>query len=159
MLRGGDEIEALVADKPLAKSGMDPRDRAAFRMAFRSSGLPRGYRHEAASLALLETEPEALEAANDPDLVRHLVASHHGAARPFLPPIDDDDVAVAIRWDGLDLSGSARHGLWHIGSGVGERFWSLVRRCGWYGLAYLEAILRLADHRCSESEAQRGGAQ
>ncbi len=159
MLHGGDEIGALTADRLLAKSGMDPRDRVAFRVAFRASGLPRGYRHEATSLALVEQEPDLLDGASDPDLVRHLIASHHGAARPFLPPVTDDEVKMAVRWEGFDLAASTQHGLWHVTSGVGERFWSLVRRYGWYGLAYVEAILRLADHRRSEHEAQAGGAR
>lgn len=158
MLHGGDESGALTAHRPLAKSGMDTRNRGASQAAFRASGLPRGYRHEATSLALVEQEPGLLDGASDPDLVRHLIASHHGAARPFLPPVADDAVKIAVRWEGFDLAASTQHGLWHVASGVGERFWSLVRRYGWYGLAYLEAILRLADHRRSEHEAQAGGA-
>jgi hypothetical protein len=33
----------------------------------------------------------------------------------------------------------------HIGSGHAERFWQLTRCHGWWGLAYLEALLRMGD--------------
>ena len=50
---------------------------------------------------------------------------------------------------------SANHGLWHLKSGWADTFWKLVREHGYWGLAYLETVLRLADGARS-SEEQRG---
>ena len=49
MLHRGDRWRAAAATAPLAKSGMDPADRAAFRRAQELAGYPAGMRHEALS--------------------------------------------------------------------------------------------------------------
>ena len=93
MLHDGDRLAALAAPEPLAKSGRDGRDPIA-RHAWRLSGLPRRFRHEAVSAllfdALVARSPDRL-ASEDRQLVRHLIVSHHGNARPLLPPMRDAD--------------------------------------------------------------------
>ena len=84
--------------------------------------LPRGWRHEMAS-AVHQKDP----------LVRHLVGSHHGHGRPLLPAAPD-----IYLWRQLD--------------GWAESSNSLQRAYGPWGLAYLEALIRLADWTVSTEE-------
>lgn len=150
-LAGGSEIRGLVlAEHPLAKSAgrLDP-----WRLgeARRRAGYPEGERHELLSVVLVEAWVH--ESAADPALVLHLIESHHGCCRPFAPPVADlAPVPVALELEGRQLEGSSAHGLARLDSGVTERFWQLNERYGWWGLALLEAVLRLADHRVSEEE-------
>jgi CRISPR-associated endonuclease/helicase Cas3 len=90
------------------------------------------------------------------DLFLHLLASHHGHGRPFAPVcLDEAPPAVegkrAETVITLDAAERAAIPPPHrIDSGIPDRFWRLVRRHGWWGLAYLEAILRLSDWYASE---------
>jgi CRISPR-associated endonuclease/helicase Cas3 len=155
MLHRGDEGAFMNAVEPLAKSGMDRRDRRAWEAARELSGYPRGARHECQSVVLALSSESLLRRAHDPDLVLHLIASHHGCCRPFAPAIaDSTPVMVELQHGEFWLKAPSVHGLERLDSGVAERFWTLVRRYGWFGLAFLEAILRLADHRRSEDEQQ-----
>jgi CRISPR-associated endonuclease/helicase Cas3 len=158
MLHDGDELAALLAAEPLAKSGRDAVDPVA-RLAARVSGVPRGFRHEAVSLRVFERladqQPGVLADA-DQELVRHLIASHHGNARPLFPPLTDPHPrpirVVALAKGGhatreVTVEGVVRQIDW---SQPG-RFESLCERYGWWGLALLESILRLADMLASET--------
>lgn len=155
-LVGGDEVRASLLAEPLAKSALAPGRRDLRELAQARAGYPRGYRHELLSLAMIEASEAALVGAHDRELVRHLVASHHGWCRPHAPPLDHpDDFAVALQHDAVPLTGTTRHKLARANSGVAARFWALNERYGWWGLAWLESVLRLADHRASE-ERERG---
>jgi CRISPR-associated endonuclease/helicase Cas3 len=154
-LHGGDEIAAVLSEL-LAKSGM--RSRRERERARKIAGYPKGGRHELLSLAMVDSNSRSL-AANDSDLVRHLIASHHGFCRPFAPAFDEvDDLMVEVDDELVgqllraSTSDAARAS--HLSSGVPARYWAVLRKYGWLGLPYIEAILRLADHRCSEIEEQ-----
>ncbi|WP_437571106.1 type I-G CRISPR-associated helicase/endonuclease Cas3g [Sorangium sp. So ce542] len=156
MLHGGSELRAAVAPEPLAKSALVTADRAARAHALARSGYPRGARHELSSVALLEAKAGArlLREAVDRDLVLHLIASHHGWCRPFAPVVADSEPVELVLDTGSTVvrDVSSDHGLTRLDSGIAERFWRVVERYGWFGLAWIEAILRLADHRRSDEE-------
>jgi len=155
-LVGGSEVAHAMLSAPIAKSALASGSRADREQARRRAGYPQGYRHELLSLRLALDTPALVETANDRDLVLHLVASHHGWCRPFAP-FDDhpDDLEVEVRHGDVVARGSTRHLQARLDSGVAGRFWALVDRYGWWGLAWLEAILRLADHRASEMRTER----
>ena len=88
----------------------------------------------------------------DEELLLHLVGSHHGRCRPFAPVVEDL-APVDVWFNGWRANSD--HRLETAGSGICECFWRLTRRYGWYGLAYLETLVRLADHRQSEAEEDR----
>lgn len=152
MLCGGDEYEAMLVDEPLAKSGMNPADRTAYRVAVQRSGLPQGARHEAWSAALVSKHlAEAADSYSfDPDLVIHLVASHHGHARPWLPLVMDRkprDVGALLTGLATGMVGtkvSVRSST-TVDFDHPARFAQLNQRYGRWGLALLESIVRCAD--------------
>ncbi len=152
ILTGGNEVRLALQREPLAKSSGEARDVASRDRARQRARYPRRYRHELLSVAMIERTPGALEEAHDRDLVLHLVGSHHGWCRPFAPAVDHGPpFDVELDLDGLLLFTNAAHGLARLDSGITDRFFDLVDRYGWWGLAWLEAIVRLADHRASEA--------
>ncbi|MFR9753499.1 type I-U CRISPR-associated helicase/endonuclease Cas3 [Nocardia sp. 004] len=104
-------LGAAPGDLPLAKLAPGA--------TFRRSLVPEGWRHESASLA---RNPEEAH-----PLVRHVIAAHHGWARPLLPPAQGPDQAQP----------------------TADTFAQLNNQYGIWGLAWLETVMRLADHRAS----------
>jgi CRISPR-associated endonuclease/helicase Cas3 len=148
LVRGG----AADADgQPLAKSPDMPRSPEQARAVAEAAGLPEGFRHEMLAAQLAELWAAADLTAEDRDLVFHLIASHHGHARPFAPVCLDEhppELRGQLAGVAITLDAGQRRQLvpaHRLDSGLADRFWRLTRRFGWWGLAYREAILRLAD--------------
>ncbi|MFT4010369.1 MAG: type I-U CRISPR-associated helicase/endonuclease Cas3 [Nocardioidaceae bacterium] len=143
-LRGGADL--LAGDgEPLAKSGIDPSDRAAFRRAHRVAGIPQGFRHEVGSAQAAAQHATTLDIV-DVDLFVHLVAAHHGHSRPLFPPVGDTSEPFVVNWDGRVVELDFGRAIDWAGP---SRFDLLNRRYGRWGLAFLETVVRLADIECS----------
>jgi CRISPR-associated endonuclease/helicase Cas3 len=102
------------------------------------------YRHEFGSLREAEKDDELNSLAPElRDLALHLIAAHHGFARPVIPAVDPDEPPAV----------SASHA-----PNVARRYDRLQRRWGWRGLAWCEALLRAADWAASaRNDALDGG--
>lgn len=107
-----------------ARLGADPNSKALAKQHPHRSEiegvLPRGWRHESASAHRVLGEGAS-------DLLVHLVAAHHGWARPILPAAEGPHQALP----------------------TAERFTKLNTVWGPWGLAWIETLLRLADHQAS----------
>ena len=141
----------------MAKSTTQPSRWETTRAA---SGWPRGGRHEDLSARLVRSWLEQHPDWGDPehrDLLLHLVVSHHGKGRPLVPPVDDDTAArVSAVVDGVSVEAPAD--LARVDWGQPRRFRKLNERFGPWGLALLEAIVRLADWRVSAGGETSQGA-
>ena len=98
--------------------------------------LINGYRHELGSLL------DALSGCNGPvnDLLLHLIASHHAAARPFFE---------TRQYDRQNLRTCAEATV-----EIARRYARLQKQYGPWGLAYLEAVFKCADGIVSASEGE-----
>ncbi len=96
-----------------------------------------GYRHEFGSLVEAMNDQEIL-AHPYCDLILHLIASHHGYARPHFPS-----------------KGFDRNQPKAVNQRIAEetmlRFVRLQREFGWWQLAYLEALVKSADALASRN--------
>ena len=146
-----DEAEALVTAARLHDDGKAAerwqnamnasRDEGRPYAKTRGGGNPRlleGYRHEFGSLL----KAEGLDLPNDTrDLILHLIAAHHGYARPLISPAGCEDGPPSA------LESKAGN--------AALRFARLQKRYGPWGLAWREAILRAADQSASREWSKR----
>lgn len=102
------------------------------------------YRHELGSV-LDATDQPALSGMTEEqrDVTLHLIAAHHGRARPHFPAQELFD--PESRRD-VDLGAE--------GIRIAARFGRLQKRFGRWGLAYLESIVRAADYAASANPSE-----
>jgi CRISPR-associated endonuclease/helicase Cas3 len=89
LLHGGDESAASVG-APLAKSAELPERKRRRSEIRENARLPNGFRHEFLSMQLAEHFGLAPRDEESRQLALHLIASHHGYARPFAPLVPDE---------------------------------------------------------------------
>jgi len=100
------------------------------------------YRHEFGSLTDVSSQPRFQALARDvQELVLHLIAAHHGRARPHFPV----EEAFDPKTDDRSAERLARE--------VPGRFARLQRKYGRWALAYLESLVRAADALASQAGA------
>ena len=141
--------------KPIAKSTFGTSNPVVNRIARRLSGYPRRWRHEIASVAVLEDalasgriaiEGISLDALDRP-LALDAGAGHHGCGYPLPPVPGEGALPRSFHIDAAGVAGSARG---DGQDGWGDGAW-LVRsldvraRYGAWGVTYLEGLLILAD--------------
>lgn len=104
----------------------------------KGSHMAETYRHEFGSL--LDVEQENL--GEHRDLILHLIAAHHGRARPNFPAVEVFDPE------------RPQADAYRIACEVPRRFARLQRQYGRWGLAYLESLLRAGDWTASSEPSQ-----
>jgi CRISPR-associated endonuclease/helicase Cas3 len=121
-----------------------PRDAARFGLAIPlaktrgpiDQAILGGYRHEFGSLSYVKESAEFKALPVDfRELVLHLVAAHHGQARPVIETRGCEDGPPSL--------------LEERALAVALRFTRLQKRWGPWGLAWWEALLRAADQQAS----------
>lgn len=151
---------SAAADAVLAKSGTSgrlsiPEDR-------------KGFRHELVSALVLDAHPQVAAGGGcDPDLVTYLVAAHHGRTRLSIRSLDGEPegqmqgVREGDHVDRVELGGgvvapattidltAASLGGSHPGRSWAARAERLLAEHGPFRLAWMEAVVRIADWRAS----------
>jgi CRISPR-associated endonuclease/helicase Cas3 len=104
-----------------------------------------GYRHELGSLLRVENDGRILRLSEEHrDLVLHLIAAHHGFARPVIGRNGCEDRPPSV--------------LEEKAAEIALRFARLQARWGPWGLAWWEALLRAADQQASrDNDARAAG--
>jgi len=104
-----------------------------------------GYRHELGSLPYAEADPRVQALAPElRELCLHLVAAHHGFARPLISTTGAPEPPTRL----IERAQT-----------IALRFAKLEQTWGPWGLAYWEALLRAADQKASRRNDEAGDSR
>lgn len=107
----------------------------------RSRNVAEHYRHEFGSLNDSSGDVEFTALSDiERDIVLHIVAAHHGRARPHFPT---DEIGDYVH------NATASDANVVLATETPRRFARLQKRFGRWGLAWLESLLRAADYAAS----------
>ena len=145
-------------EAPLARNG-DLSD-GEIRRRRNIADIKPGERHEFWSAALAEDaiQKSALQASRDSrHLILWLIATHHGNARvlpepPREAPPEGEPQKITVTLDGKTGEADKPNVILDPAFGWAEIWRENRRRFGVWGLAYLEALLRLADMQTAQRE-------
>ena len=151
--RDVDELpDPMPEDTLIAKSIHETRSAAEYEKYLKMAQLPKGHRHECWSVSLAKNHP-GVKNANDPELVLYLIGTHHGYGRPLFPPAAGSAGAREFSFDGA--TAAPDYNVAGLDSGWVDMLERIHQRYDPWDLAYMEAVVRLADHRQSEQEVKR----
>ncbi|HEY3380779.1 MAG TPA: type I-U CRISPR-associated helicase/endonuclease Cas3 [Vicinamibacterales bacterium] len=103
-----------------------------------------GYRHELGSVLAASEDAELKRLpAELQDTVLHLIAAHHGFARPVIPVGGCQELPPSV--------------VEEHAAEITLRFARMQKRWGVWGLAWLESLLRAADQQASRAAEVDGG--
>lgn len=151
-----DDMGELEAGDMLAKSARPTKGYKEYKTFLDRAHLPEGYRHECWSVRLASAHPK-IRGSSHADLIKYLIGTHHGHGRPVFPAVDDPHAVGTIRWsaEGHGMEADAAHGLSGVDPDWIDMCEGLYEKYGPWGLAHMEAVLRLADHCQSAKEEKR----
>lgn len=130
-------------DKPISKTLLA---KSGSNVSFENMVRPKYWRHELQSVQMVLANDLGKD-VSDYELLLHLIATHHGWLRPFAPICYDEKFEkFTVNYNGMKLSSgdSYVNELWR-----NDALQTLAGRYNMWGLAFLEAIFRLADWTAS----------
>lgn len=102
-------------------------------------------RHELLSIQILKDSGIKVSS-----LIEYLIGTHHGYHRPCVPVRNDDDfIPYTFVFGGKEYTSKNKINWFY-----NDKFEEMNKTYGVFGIAFLEAVFRMADHRASDERSE-----